>query len=131
MLGSKSPLFDLEKLVKFADDNFIVRWAKSIEELKKKEISLDIIIKWMKDSGLKVNENKTEICLFYRTVPPIISLEIGNQIVSTTPFMNVLGVVFDATMKWNQQIESTLKNFLVTNENMGLCLYMNDPLDNG
>ena len=46
MLGSKSPLFDLEKLVKFADDNFIVRWAKSIEELKTKmEISLDIIIK--------------------------------------------------------------------------------------
>ena len=81
----------------FADDNFIVRWAKSIEELKTKmEISLDIIIKWMKDSGLKVNENKTEICLFYRTVPPIISLEIGNQTVSTTPFMNVLGVVYNS-----------------------------------
>ena len=65
-----SPLFDLEKLTKFADDNFAVRWAKTIEELKTKmETSLDITIKWMKASGLKVNENKTELCLFFSTMP--------------------------------------------------------------
>ena len=96
-----SPLFDLEKLVKFADDNFAVRWAKSIGEVKTKmEKSLDITIKWMKASGLKVNENKTELCLFYRINPLSITIQIGDQMVSTTPSMNVLGVIFDATMKW-------------------------------
>ena len=106
-----SPLFDLEELVKFADDNFIVRWAESIDEVKAKmELSLDTIIKWMKASGLKVNEDKTELCLFYRTMPPMITLQIGNQTVSTTTFMNVLGVTFDATMKWSHQVELVLKN---------------------
>ena len=82
---------------KFADDNFAVRWAKTIEELQTKmEISLDIIINWMRASGLKVNEDKTELCLFYRTMPASLTLQIGNQMVSTTPFMNVLGVLFDA-----------------------------------
>ena len=105
-----SPLFDLEKLTKFADDNFAVRWAKTIEELKTKmEISLDIIMNWMRASGLKVHEDKTELCLFYRTKPPSLTLQIGNQMVSTSPFMNVLGVLFDATMKWTYQVESTLK----------------------
>ena len=42
-------------------------------------------------------------------MPPIIILKIGNQMVSTSPFMNVLGVLFDATMKWTYQVESTLK----------------------
>ena len=63
----------------------------------------------MKASGLKVNEDKTELCLFYRTMPPMITLQIGNQTVSTTTFMNVLGVTFDATMKWSHQVELVLK----------------------
>ena len=45
-----SPIFDLEKLLKFADDNFIVRWAKTMEEVKTRmELSLAAIINWMKD----------------------------------------------------------------------------------
>ena len=40
-----------------------MRWAKTINELKlKMEESLTTIINWMKASGLKVNEEKTEIC---------------------------------------------------------------------
>ena len=72
-----SPLFDLEKLTKFADDNFAVRWAKTIEELKTKmEISLDIIMNWMRASGLKVHEDKTELCLFYRNDHASVTLTI-------------------------------------------------------
>ena len=73
------------------------------------EESLSTIIKWMKGSGLKVNEDKTEICLFYRTPPPIIILKIGIQGVFSTHSIIVLLVIFDATMKWSNQIESTLK----------------------
>ena len=80
-------------------------FSTKTEELKTKmETSLDTIINWMRASGLKVNEEKTELCLFYRTMPPSLTLQIGNQMVSTTPFMNVLGVLFDATMKWTYQV---------------------------
>ena len=60
-------------------------------------------------AGLKVNEEKTDLCLFYRIMPPIISLKIGDKMVTTSPCINVLGVTFDATLKWTQHIESTLK----------------------
>ena len=84
--------------------------AKTIEELKTRmELSLAAVINWMKDSGLQVNEEKTELCLFHRIMPPTISLKIGDKMVTTSPSMNVLGVTFDATLKWTQHIESTLK----------------------
>jgi hypothetical protein len=40
------------------------------------------LINWLKESGLKVNENKTEICVFHRSAPPIVqvkSWECNNQ----------------------------------------------------
>ena len=30
------------------------------------EKDLEIMTKWLRDSGLKVNEEKTELCLFHR-----------------------------------------------------------------
>ena len=66
-----SPLFDLQKLTNFADDNFIVRWNRQIEVLiDDMQKSLEMITKWLKNSGLKVNESKTEICLFHRMDHP-------------------------------------------------------------
>ena len=56
-----------------------------------------------------MNKEKIDICLFFRTLPPTITLEIKNQNVSTTHSINVLGVIFEATMKWTHQIEATLK----------------------
>jgi hypothetical protein len=61
-----SPLFDLIRLTIFADDNFVIRWNRCLEalipDLKK---DLETMTKWLKDSGLKVNESKTEISLFH------------------------------------------------------------------
>ena len=60
------PLYDLQKITTFADDNYIVAQDQikrvALEELAKK---LETIIKWLKDSGIKVNNAKTELCLFY------------------------------------------------------------------
>ena len=41
------------------------------------------IIKWLKDSGLKVNESKTEICLFHRLDQNPITIKVsGSEIKS-------------------------------------------------
>ena len=66
-----SPLFDLANLTNFADDNFILEFNSKINDLiTNMEQKLEMITKWLKDSSLKVNENKTELCLFYRKDNP-------------------------------------------------------------
>ena len=62
-----SPIYDLEDMSSFADDNYTIRWSKDILNAKiKLENSLSVITSWFKASGLKVNESKTKICLFSR-----------------------------------------------------------------
>ena len=60
-------------------------------------------------SGLKVNEAKTEICLFSRTNMPPVLIKISNQEVETKNQINVLGIIFDSNLKWGPQVTSTLK----------------------
>ena len=49
----------------FADDNYAIRYNKHLAQLTKEiKDTLELIIKWLKDSGLKVNDEKTEVCLF-------------------------------------------------------------------
>ena len=60
-----SPMFDVCELSSFADDNFIPRCNKDLPPLiNDMERSLDSITKWLIQSGMKVNNNKTEICFF-------------------------------------------------------------------
>ncbi len=62
-----SPLFELTPLTAFADDKQIMDSNKNLEVLiMNMERKLEMITKWLKDSGLVVNEKKTEICLFHR-----------------------------------------------------------------
>ena len=51
----------------FADDMFILKMGTNVcIAVEDMEISLAAIIKWMKQSGLKINENKTEVCTFFK-----------------------------------------------------------------
>ena len=70
-----SPLFDLAKMTLFADDNYIICHGKQLSVLANQmRITLEIIIQWLRQSGLKVNDAKTEICLFYRKDTPLLIL---------------------------------------------------------
>ena len=56
-----SPLFDLEDLSAFADDNYTIKVRNNVQTGKIAiQSSLSTICKWMKDSGLRINESKTE-----------------------------------------------------------------------
>ena len=96
-----SPLFDLTDLVNFADDNFCVEWCKDrtllIVNLEKK---LEMITKWLKDSGLIVNESKTEICMFHQNDQPLVKIKLQNVEIESKKSMNVLGVIFDCKLNW-------------------------------
>ena len=104
-----SPLFDLIKLTNFADDNFVVRWNRQIEELiSATERDLEIMIGWLRGSGLKVNEIKTEICLFHKTDVRQITVTLNNCPIQSQNKMNVLGVLFDTKLTWIPQINQTI-----------------------
>ena len=59
-------MFDLEKMTCFADDISVITQNKNLALLiVDMEKSLEAIIKWLKKSGLKVNYENTELCLFH------------------------------------------------------------------
>ena len=59
---------------------------------------------WMTKSGLKINVEKTEICIFHRRNKLIREIEIQGVLIKTNNTMNVLGMTFDSTMKWKEQV---------------------------
>ena len=53
-------------MTSFADDS-VIRYGNDLAVLIiEMEKSLEAITKWLKKSGLKVIESKTELCLFHR-----------------------------------------------------------------
>ena len=105
-----SPIFDLKALTNFADDNFVIRFNIDLQALiTELEIDLRFIISWLRDSGLKVNEKKTEICLFHRLDLRSVTVNVGANRILSSNTMNVLGVSFDSKMQWSSQVSNTVK----------------------
>ena len=74
-----APLFDLIDLFNFADDNFTLSYSNDKDTATQLITEkLTLITSWLKDSGLSVNKNKTEICLFYHKPLPPIELILNN-----------------------------------------------------
>ena len=100
-----APLFDLEDLSNFADDNFILTFNKVKQTaITLMENKLGIITKWLKDSGLKVNEDKTELIHFYRKDTPPVMISVNNTHVLSKDSINVLGIIFDSKLTWAKHI---------------------------
>ena len=77
-------------------------WVYLLEEfLNKLTAKTERIINWMSSSGLKVNDTKTEICIFHRTQSTIKIMTINNTRITTSNTINILGITFDCNLKWN------------------------------
>ncbi len=101
-----SPLFDIEEFDAFADDTYIPRWNSNLpmlmDDMKK---SLEAITKWLKKSGLKVNQEKTELCLFYKNDLAPVSISVSGIDITSKSTINVLGVLFDSRMLWSHHVD--------------------------
>ena len=65
-------------------------------------------MKWLSYSGLKVNEGKTEMCLFLRNDCSPITLTINGSEIKSTPLIKVPGVYFDSKLNWQKHIEMAI-----------------------
>ena len=105
------PIYDFEKITTFADDNYVVERNQNKEcALKELGRRLERIVKWLKDSGLKVNESKTELCIFHRNKNTEGTLKIDNTVVISKNEMNVLGLTFDSRLNWAPQVSRAIKS---------------------
>ena len=55
-----------------------------------------------------MNDEKTELCLFYRADTHLIQIEINGSIILSKLTMNMLGVLFDSKLQWGPQIENAI-----------------------
>ena len=104
-----APLFDLEEIHAFADDIFKpeVGYVKQdlIKDLTK---SLEAICKWLRHSGLKINEEKTDLCLFSRKESMSVTITLGNTVIKSSDTINILGVTFDNKLQWSIHIRKAI-----------------------
>ena len=104
-----APLFDLTNISNFADDNFALTWSTNKRTaISQMENKLSIITKWLAGSGLKINEQKTELCHFYRKDTPQVEITVNNTVVKSTTEMNVLGVLFDSKLTWSNHVSKQI-----------------------
>jgi hypothetical protein len=63
----------------------------------------------MKDSKLKVNQSKTEACLFYKRDCDPVRKKVSDTTITSKKTINVLGVIFDVRLKWNEQVAKAIE----------------------
>ena len=100
-----APLFTVENLTCYADDNYaLVEDSDRSVLARKMKTKLEKIITWLSKSGMVVNESKTELCIFHgKDCHPVI-VEIGGKFIISKKEINVLGVTFDSKMQWSPQV---------------------------
>ena len=105
-----SPLFDIVPVLAFADDSYRVESGSGKTELvNNMEESLEAITKWLSNSGLKVNNEKTDMCLFYKNDTTPVIIKVGDQSITSKKEINVLGVTFDAKLQWSNHVNNIIQ----------------------
>jgi hypothetical protein len=66
-----------------------------IRDMKK---DLEIMTKWLRDPGLKVNEGKTELCMFHRMDCCPVTITLNLVQIKSVKSMNIPGVHFDSKL---------------------------------
>jgi len=104
-----SPVFGLYNIIAYADDTYTITSAKTKEnavfELGE---ALTNISLWFKSSGLKVNEEKTEIAIFYKNNCNPADVLINGINVRTKNTIKVLGIMMDTTLTWHEHVSNAV-----------------------
>jgi len=103
------PLLETANSPAYADDSYYYGTSKvKLRALEILQENLGRAIKWITNSGLKVNLEKTEICIFHRTDTSKATLTVGNVRVESAHHMNCLGVILDNRLTWDRQVDKVI-----------------------
>ena len=73
------------------------------------EIKLGRTMDWLKKSGMKVNESKTDLCLFHRGDTTPIKILLYDKLIKSNKTIGILGVIFDLKLQWSDHIANAIK----------------------
>ena len=105
-----SPLWDLIEATSFADDNYIVSEGQDVvDSLRKCKETTEQAILWFKKSGLCVNEQKTEVCVFNKNDVGRHMVELNGLNIDVKKQIKVLGLIFDTKLTWFAQAMSAIE----------------------
>jgi exonuclease III len=103
------PLLETATSPAYADDSYYYGTSKvKLRALEILQENLKAAIKWITNSGLKVNLEKTEICIFHRTDTSKATITVGNVRVESTHHMGCLGVILDNRLTWDRQVDKVI-----------------------
>ena len=104
------PIYEIEALTTYADDNYIGAenkiLAKALDEIK---LKINNVSQWLTQSGLKINDQKREICIFHRKEKVAVTININNNEIKTANQMTILGIIFDSNLTWDPQYNQAIK----------------------
>ena len=110
MMKKEENAINIMRKACFADDMFPLLWNKNkLTAVRSMEIKIGRIMKWLKDSGMLVNESKTDLCLFHRGDTTPITIKLNGKNIKSNKSINVLGIIFDAKMQWSDHIAHAIK----------------------
>ena len=69
---------------------------------------LELIIKWLRQSGIKVYGGKMEIWIFHSEDFPPMKLTVNCNKITSKNYMNVLGVYFNSKLNWQTHVEKAI-----------------------
>ena len=73
------------------------------------EVKLGRLMDWLRDSGMRVNESKTDLCLFHRGDTTPISISINGVNLTSNKTIKILVVIFDSKLTWADHISHAIK----------------------
>ena len=102
--------YDLESLTTYAVDNYLGSENESLAvALAETKAKITRVTQWMTMSGLKINEKKTDLCIFHRIAQEKCTLEIDGTQIESSSQINILGLIFDSNTKWDPHYDNAIK----------------------
>jgi len=111
-----APMFKLARVSSFADDSYLSENGSDVRDVVNKlQNSASLLTKWLKSSGMIVNESKTEFVIFHRTRKELYELKINDITIKSKHTMKALGVTLDQNLNWEQHISNVSKQCSISN----------------
>ena len=104
-----SPVFTIAPLESYADDSYNTEHNTILQiAIEKTEDTLNKLVNWFSGSGLKINETKTEIVVFHKSIQTYASIIVKGKTIITKNSINVLGVIFDSQLSWYEHFNKAI-----------------------
>jgi len=105
------PLGDeIENTTSYADDTYGMIEMDNCDNMSVAADKILDHLKWLRNSGMIVNDLKTEIMIMHKNNRLLKDFQIGEINIKSKNNMNVLGVLFNQNLKWSDHVEKNLNS---------------------